>query len=390
MTRVTVLQRPTPAEPKASGPDRRSVDLGAKFRPFARPLAWYAASRLLILVIGAVAFAVRPDYGVKDFFGMWDADWYMNIVRHGYPTSVPDVAGPAARTRLAFFPLYPLLVEAVSWALPVSDLAAGVIVSMLLGAVCVVLLSHLARTLKDEATANRAVALFCFFPGSIVLSVAYSEGLMIALAGACMIALLRRRWVAAGVAAGFATAARPNAIALVAACAWQSAVAIRRRREWRSLAAPLLAPAGLFAFFAFLWVHTGVPDAWFQVERKGWNQRFDFGLHALDVLWDFLRDPLGYPARFVVVCCLIFLIVAVVIQLRGGFPGFVNVYTLVLAAMAAMSTIDIVRLRAILTAFPVFIALGVVTKRPAAFRLLLELLAVATVLELLFPTWGSP
>lgn len=381
-----------PREQQERGPGRRPPpsSLAGWFRPLVRPLAWYAASRLLILVVGAVAILVHSQLSIGDFFAMWDGDWYLRIAREGYPHTVPDGVGLHVRTELAFFPLFPLMIRAVTWATPIPEVWAGTLISLLFGAVSVVLMSYLARTLTDKQTADRAVALFCFFPGSLVLSVAYSEGVMIALALACTLALLRRRWLAAGLAAGLATAARPNAVALVAACAWQSLTAIRQRREWRSVVAPLLAPAGMLAFFAFLWHHTGVLDAWFQVERRGWNQRFDFGLHAVDVLGDFLNDPFDGLARFIVVTCLAFLIVSMVILVRRRLPGALNVYTVVIAALATLSTIDIVRVRAILTAFPLFIALAMVTTRPRAFRLLLCGLTVGTTLITLFPFWGSP
>src|SRR5207253_1167110 len=124
------------------------------------------------------------------------------------------------------------------------------------------LLWRLLARIWGREVADRGTALFCFFPGSFVLSMVYSEPLMLALAIGCLLALLDRRWLVAGVLAGLATGVRPNAVALVAACAWAAAVAIVKRREWRALVAPLLAPAGLVAFFAFLWARTGRPDAW--------------------------------------------------------------------------------------------------------------------------------
>jgi len=45
--------------------------------------------------------------------------------------------------------------------------------------------------------------------------------------------------------------------------------AIRLRREWRSLLAPLLSPVGIVAFFCFLWVRTGNPLAWYVTQREG-------------------------------------------------------------------------------------------------------------------------
>ena len=48
--------------------------------------------------------------------------------------------------------------------------------------------------------------IFCLFPGSIVFSMVYAEGLLIPLAAGCILALQRRRWVMAGALAGLATA----------------------------------------------------------------------------------------------------------------------------------------------------------------------------------------
>src|SRR5207302_760700 len=83
--------------------------------------------------------------------------------------------------------------------------------------------------LAGRRTARRATLLFCFFPGSIVFSMVYSEGVMIALAAGCLLALQQRRWLLAGVLGGLATAARPNAVVLVVACGWAAVDAVVRR-----------------------------------------------------------------------------------------------------------------------------------------------------------------
>ena len=138
-----------------------------------------------------------------------------------------------------------------------------------------VLLWFFVRELRGAAVADRAVALFCFFPGSFVLSMTYSESMFIALAIGCLWALVRRQWLLAGVIAAVATATRSNGLALCAACAFAAGVAIYERREWRSLIAPVLSPVGMLTFFAYLWHHTGDPRAWFKVQRYGWDEAFD-------------------------------------------------------------------------------------------------------------------
>ena len=73
-------------------------------------------------------------------------------------------------------------------------------------------------------------------PGSFVLSFSYSEALMLALVGATLLLLLDERWLLAGLSAAAATASRPNAIAICAACAVAAWIAWRRHHDWRALA----------------------------------------------------------------------------------------------------------------------------------------------------------
>jgi hypothetical protein len=122
--------------------------------------------------------------------------------------------------------------------------------------------------------------LFCFFPGSIVFSMVYGEGLLIPLAAGCLLALERRRWILAGALAGVATAVQPDALALVVVCGVCSVVELHRRgwqdREARrSLFAPALSVAGIGAFAIFLWVWTGTPFATLQTQHYGWGEKVD-------------------------------------------------------------------------------------------------------------------
>ena len=170
----------------------------------AHPLRWYLASRLLVLAVAVLAVAVHPGVTASRLVSAWDAQWYLSILRHGYPSVVPQVAGHAAKTPLAFFPLFPLVAGALAWVLHLPNAVAAIAVSMAFGAGATVLFSRLAARLTDERRARRATVLFCLFPGSVVLSLGYSESLMITLAIGCLLALLDRRWWLAGVCAGLA------------------------------------------------------------------------------------------------------------------------------------------------------------------------------------------
>ncbi len=141
------------------------------------------------------------------------------------------------------------------------------------------LVQRIASGWWGEETGRRAVVLFCLFPGSVVFSMVYAEGMALALATGCILALQRRRWLLAGVLAGLATAVEPEAMVLVIVCA-VSALIESRRRGWRvrggaSLLAPLLSVTGVRAFAIYLWAHAGTPFAYTEAQRYGWNEKAD-------------------------------------------------------------------------------------------------------------------
>lgn len=161
----------------------------------------------------------------------------------------------------------------------------------------------------------------------------------------------------AGLAGAVATATRPNGIAVVACCAWEAFVAIRSRREWRSLVSVVLAPLGAVAWFAYLWASTGSLMAWYQTERGGWNEHESptavFKLaHA--VAKSGFVDPNAYVPLVGAIVALLLLILLV----QSKPPGVLVVYSVVVLAMSVMSTKLGLRPRFVMTAFPLIMVLG--------------------------------
>lgn len=343
-----------------------------------RPAAIFLASRVVTLVGALMASTLasrvaddlstgRPwprlpptDFLILRALGAWDGGWYVRIAQLGYPESA---GGPVPLPDFAFFPGFPMSVRAMSRVTGVSPTVIGVALSMLFGLSTAVLLWVLAQRLGGRDMADRAVALFCFFPGSIVLSMAYSESMMITFSLACLIALLARRWWWAGAAAALATATRPNAVALCLCCAWAAGVAIHKRREWKSLVAPVLSVAGVGAYFAYLWARTGEPLLWFRVQQESWGERFDFGAGS----WRRLRDTFDTPFdphhfrdvnALVATLGLLFVVVALWFLWRWRPPAVLTIFTLVVLGLALTSQTLGLRPRFVMTAFPLFLALA--------------------------------
>jgi hypothetical protein len=298
-----------------------------------------------------------PSVGLASTVTAWDGGWYLHTAQYGYPETLKMVDGHVAQSYIAFFPLYPLCVRTVHAVLGISYEAAGLVVAGLAGLVTVVLLRLLLERLWGSEAADRGVVVFCFFPGALVLSLTYSEALMLALSIGSLLALLSHRWLVAGVLAGLATATRPNAIALVAACAWASFAAIRSERQWRSLAAPLLAPLGFVGYQAYLWAHTGHADAWFQTQEGGWGEHLAVGA-TWDKLSDFFRHPMVDVNMTIAVAGTVFVVVTFWLLVRARPPGPVLAYTAGIVLLALLSQTLGARPRFVLTAFPLVAVLG--------------------------------
>ncbi len=172
-------------------------------------LAAYLVSRLGVIAGTAVRAAqlavdargdgdAEPGAGsvITQVLTSWDGKWYLEIVRGGYPSSVPpNITYEQLEARAAFFPLYPWTVRVLDTVLPGGDTFAALFLNFVLGAVSVVLVGVLACRLYGVGVAARAMTLYAIFPGSVVLSLAYAEALLIVLSAACLILLLDERWM---------------------------------------------------------------------------------------------------------------------------------------------------------------------------------------------------
>ena len=239
----------------------------------------YLAARGLLLLVAYLNGA----FGHHNFLhelANWDGLWYRTLANHGYPDYVSY-----AQTTLGFFPVFPLTIWAVEQPLALITghdaiwcaTVAGALISAAGGLVATIMVHRLAEGWWNREVARRATILFIVFPGSVVFSMVYSEGLLLPLAAGCIYALERRRWVLAGILAGVATAVQPVGLALVPVCLL-SALLELRRSDWSlraarpSFLAPLLSLSGLAAFMAFLWAWTGNPMATYLAQHHGWSE----------------------------------------------------------------------------------------------------------------------
>jgi len=142
----------------------------------------------------------------------YDAQWYLTIARDGY---AGVIAGPYFDMRPNFMPLFPMLVRGAGVSgLPLTW--AGVIIANASSLVGLAALHQVVARRFDTALATRAVTVMSWFPSSLVLSSAYSEGpLMAATMGAWLAIERRRAWIAALLAACAAVTRPLGALVLI-------------------------------------------------------------------------------------------------------------------------------------------------------------------------------
>jgi hypothetical protein len=328
------------------------------------PLLVFAATWLLIL---ATWYGSDHIYGQSHpwtfHFLFKDAGWFLNVAEHGYPATLPHPVTLQSRSP-AFFPVFPLAIRLASYLTGGSYIIGGLIVSVLAGAASAVGVWALAARVCDRRVADRAVALYCFFPGAMTFGMLYSEPLTVTLGAFALLALVSRRWLLAGIFGALGTAEASILIVLAAVSGIAALQAIWARREWRALIAPALTPLGILAYFGYLGHQYHDYLFWFHVERSGWGQHIDWGVQTSHILlW---RYPGIYHNMFmnsVYVAMLVVAVAGIAMMLAARLPLPVSVYGVLLTLTFVISPAN-PRPRYVLCAFPLFI--GAAAKLPRA------------------------
>ncbi len=345
----------------------------------------YFGTRVLLVVVGVIEGAIR-HHSLTSEMANWDGGWYRALATDGYRHDVSH-----GQTTTGFFPFYPMVMWVVARPLLLfghsevgATIVAGFAVSIVGGLVATVLVQVLAAGWWGESAGRRAAILFCLFPGSVVFSMVYAEGLMIPLAAGCILALQRRRWWLGGALAAIATATEPEAAILVLVCAVSAGLELRRRgwgdrQARRALIAPVLAPLGLIGVFAFLWAWTGNPLAYVIAQHDGWNEKFDpLALIRLairlvgQIHFSHFNHPtinMNWPVGLIGAVFLLILLV-LMFRIRRTISPEAWVWTLGISLIALSSEWVPPNPRLLITAFPAVIVLAYYLKGKGYYRLL--------------------
>jgi hypothetical protein len=255
------------------------------------------------------ALAAREDFPLPRGLLSWDGFFYERIATAGYAGTPPD--------GVRFFPVYPLLgrwlsplfLGRVDVALVVLNNAAALIGAVLLARLAFEVLSD--RPGSDAAgTAVRSAWVVAIIPASIALVWAYTEGLALCATALTLLALHRRAFAWAGIAAAAAAALRPTGVLLVVPIAVE---VLRPHLRGRPRLGPALAALagpvlGLAASLAFIARTTGDWLAPFDAQRPIRGDVRNPLVRAAESVWGLFHNTDTELVPFVVLWGLLVLV----------------------------------------------------------------------------------
>ena len=327
-------------------------------------------------------------------FAVWDGAWYFDIATRGYHYASDS------QSSVAFFPLYPLLVQAAAWPWGSSaeaTLLAGFAISSIAFLAALIVLHRLAVHMTGSTeTARRAALYLAVFPFSFYFTRFYTEAVFLLLTVSAVWLATQSRWLLAGVAGALAAATRPNGIVIavplvIMACTGRPAAAVLIRR----ITQLAIVAAGPLAYSGYVYSLTGDPLAWLRAQQH-WGYTlwhlpsrhlvtiatdldqvglYQYLLQGGDAPYELLYATVAIAAlmlvpRVVSVCGLAlgaYVAVSVVIPLSGNVLEGMGRYVSVL--------------------FPLFIALGTLRSRRFHEVMLVASSLLLAVLFGLFVSW---
>jgi hypothetical protein len=367
--------------------------------------SWLIPS-MLVLVLRVLFFAIAAVASVllnpaadasraslADMWAHYDALHYFEIALHGY-------ASASDPNNTAFFPLYPLLIRAVSSA-GFSPLQAGLLISLLGTLIAAAYLSRLAN---DEIGADAgpvAVLYLLLFPTAVYLCAPYTESTFLAGAVPAFYYAKCGKWGRAGVAAAVATATRVTGVFLLMGLLAEilGKHGIRqaiKRHAWVCLVVGALP---LIGYALYLQSLKGDPLNFVTSQHVGWGHTFSSPLNVFvstgRVFWEGrLGDlPVSTGPRLLWLGEVVAAMVGVgftawAVQKREwGYAVYMgSLMTLLL--LKGPTYVSIPRYLLGLFPIPLFLA-GFTRNRPVVALALLGVLAPAATLGLLIYTRGT-
>jgi hypothetical protein len=305
----------------------------------------------------------------------WDANYYMWIVQHGYPTTL----APPSDSFMAFFPGYPLVVrlfEAVSGR-PLGFSMVAVTVAA--ATVATVMIAKMVLLVTDRPVAFRTAIMWQLLPQSYLLCFGYSEALFVAVAASALYFTLKKAWIWAGIFAALSGLVRPTGLAFVVVGVVALLSSLRRDRSWKPWPLLVLAPLGALSYLIYLWRHTGKLNAWLTASSN-WGDHEDLGRATFRFVKAQILHPSQFPVASITVAMMVVAFCLLVTMFLTKLPPTLIAYTTTVLFIGTTSGLSVTGAfpRTALLAFPALIPLSTLLDRlPVPARWLLGLASLA-------------
>jgi hypothetical protein len=350
-------------------------------------LAPFLATRLGLLLVGWFSQYLALDlsfpywdiqtkpwlvttHRLLDIWARWDTSWYLQIINSGYHAANSQAGGQSS---LAFFPLFPYLVKLFAYLIPApfrsqsGILVVGLLLTNLFLLGSLVILYQLVRTiLGEDAPARRTIWYVLIFPTSFFLSSFLSESTFLFFSLAAFYLAEKQHWTSCGLMGFFAALSRPVGVLMVVPLAWVYLRSIHF--QWRLVRWTagwlLLIPLGVCLYLAAVYPITG--DFWAPINfQAAWSR-------TLSSPWQTLLQPTGLGPTLRLLQQLTALgTFGLLIYTFWKIPNLAyGLYVGLLILLPLLSGTLISFSRFVLVAFPLFISLGLLGKRPNVDRLL--------------------
>jgi len=306
------------------------------------------------LLVATLLGVTLGEYADK--WRKWDAGLFITIAQYGYDG---EPGRPADQGLPAFFPGLPAVLRVAHLLVPDWS-AAGLLVSLVSGAVAVVALARLAES--EGADGWMAVAALLAFPMAVFLAAGYSESLFLAFAVPAWLAARQGNWPQAVLLAAGASCVRITGLFLAAALIVEFCVRRERPRRAGWLVVPFVPPA---AYSYYQHWRTGDWLAWKHAEEAGWGREFEWPWTAWKTTWHSAMGSDDFAVAFRMEIAGAVLAVAVLVWLLVLRRWSELVYTGAQAAALMTSAYYLSIPRSLLLWFPLWILVAkVATRRP--------------------------
>ncbi|QKS20357.1 hypothetical protein HUN58_10760 [Curtobacterium sp. Csp1] len=341
-------------------------------------VGWLLGRGLTITGFALAQLAQGQPAGWAQLAARWDGEWYVMLARDGYPPTL-DLPGRPFYGPWGFFPFWPWTIRALSAVLGDHPLAAAAIATAAYGLLVTAAVWVAAYLVGGRRIALASTALFSVFPGTLSLTMPYTEGSFIFWSIVALLALGTARAAPMTAAAHLEVAARPwwltglAAVAAFMACGTRStglalivAVAVHalvswlrgRRLPWGHLVVIVAGALGVVADFTYAAHRTGDPFIWRRAQAQ-WNQIFDFG-HGLLVAFTETVPSHGADYRHWAVMLVMSVVLCAAVILAAvswrRIPLTWWVFVVVTLALVLLWSSVGPRPRMLLALFPIFIA----------------------------------